>query len=133
MYKGNPVIPIEFLKELLPPPSSLGENYTGRTSIGCIFDGVKDGKPKRVFIYQVCDHAQCYKEVQAQAVSYTTGVPPIVGAMMLFKGAWGGKGVKNVEQFPSAPFLEELAKQGLPWHMKELAPGEQAELFAVKT
>jgi saccharopine dehydrogenase (NAD+, L-lysine forming) len=133
MYKGNPVIPIEFLKELLPPPSSLGENYTGRTSIGCIFDGVKDGKPKRVFIYQVCDHAQCYKEVQAQAVSYTTGVPPIVGAMMLFKGAWGGKGVKNVEQFASAPFLEELAKQGLPWHMKELAPGDQAELFAVKT
>ena len=133
MYKGNPVIPIEFLKELLPPPSSLGENYTGRTSIGCIFDGVKDGKKKRVFIYQVCDHAECYKEVQAQAVSYTTGVPPIVGAMMLFKGAWGGKGVKNVEQFPSKPFLDELAKQGLPWHMKELAETEQHELFGVKT
>ena len=133
MYKGHPVIPIEFLKELLPPPSSLGENYTGRTSIGCIFDGVKDGKAKRVFIYQVCDHAQCYKEVQAQAVSYTTGVPPVVGAMMLFKGTWGGRGVKNVEQFPSKPFLDELGKQGLPWHVKELAANEQDELFAVKT
>ena len=133
MYKGHPVIPIEFLKELLPPPSSLGENYTGRTSIGCIFDGVKDGKAKRVFIYQVCDHAQCYNEVQAQAVSYTTGVPPVVGAMMLFKGTWGGRGVKNVEQFPSKPFLDELGKQGLPWHVKELAANEQDELFAVKT
>ena len=133
MYKGNPVIPIEFLKELLPPPSSLGENYTGRTSIGCIFDGVKDGKNKRVFLYNVCDHAQCYKEVGAQAVSYTTGVPPIVGAMMLFKGAWGGKGVLNVEQLPSKPFLEELARQGLPWHVKELAANEQSDLFGAKT
>src|SRR6476469_2328283 len=93
MYKGNPVIPIEFLKELLPPPSSLGENYSGRTSIGCIFKGKKDGKQKRAFIYNVCDHAQCYKEVGAQAVSYTTGVPPVVGAMMLFKGHWKGDGV----------------------------------------
>ena len=133
MYKGKPVIPIEFLKELLPPPSSLGENYTGRTSIGCIFDGVKDGKNKRVFLYNVCDHAQCYKEVGAQAVSYTTGVPPIVGAMMLFKGAWGGKGVLNVEQLPSKPFLEELARQGLPWHVKELAANEQSDLFGAKT
>jgi saccharopine dehydrogenase (NAD+, L-lysine forming) len=133
MYKGNPVIPIEFLKELLPPPSSLAENYTGRTSIGCIFDGIKDGKPKRVFLYQVCDHAECNREVQAQAVSYTTGVPPVVGAIMLFRGIWGGTGVVNVEQLPSKPFLDELGKQGLPWHMKELAVGEQAELFAVKT
>ena len=133
LYKGRPVIPIEFLKELLPPPSSLGENYTGRTSIGCIFDGVKDGKAKRVFIYNVCDHAQCYKEVGAQAVSYTTGVPPVVGAMMLFSGAWGGTGVLNVEQLPSKPFLDELARQGLPWHVKELAANEQSDLFGVKT
>jgi saccharopine dehydrogenase (NAD+, L-lysine forming) len=133
MYKGNPVIPIEFLKELLPPPSSLAENYTGRTSIGCIFDGVKAGKQKRVFIYNVCDHAQCNREVQAQAVSYTTGVPPVVGAMMLFQGHWGGTGVMNVEQLPSKPFLDELAKQGLPWHVKDLAMTDQAELFAVVT
>jgi saccharopine dehydrogenase (NAD+, L-lysine forming) len=133
MYKGNPVIPMEFLKELLPPPSSLAENYTGRTSIGVIFDGIKDGRQKRVFIYNVCDHAQCNAEVQAQAVSYTTGVPPVVGAMMLFQGKWGGTGVVNVEQLPSKPFLDELAKQGLPWHVIELAPGDQSDLFAVKT
>ncbi|MEQ1612206.1 MAG: saccharopine dehydrogenase C-terminal domain-containing protein, partial [Hyphomicrobiaceae bacterium] len=133
MYKGNPVIPMEFLKELLPAPSSLGENYSGRTSIGCIFAGTKDGKPKRAIIYNVCDHADCYKETQAQAVSYTTGVPPVVGAMMLFKGAWKGAGVYNVEQLPSKPFMDEVGRQGLPWHMKEMGPAEQKELFAVKT
>jgi saccharopine dehydrogenase (NAD+, L-lysine-forming) len=133
MYKGNPVVPIEFLKELLPPPSSLGENYTGRTSIGCVFDGVKDGKRKRALIYNVCDHAESYREVGAQAVSYTTGVPPVVGAIQMFKGAWTGKGVFNVEQLPPKPFLDELGKQGLPWHVKELTTGDQAELLAVET
>jgi saccharopine dehydrogenase (NAD+, L-lysine-forming) len=133
MYKGTPVIPIEFLKELLPPPSSLGENYTGRTSIGCIFTGLKNGKEKRAIIYNVCDHAQCYKEVGAQAVSYTTGVPPVVGAMMLFKGHWKGAGVFNVEQLPSKPFMDEIGKQGLPWVMKEITEADQKELFAVKT
>ena len=133
MYKGTPVIPMEFLKELLPPPSSLGENYTGRTSIGCIFKGKKDGKEKRAFIWNVCDYAQCYKETGAQAVSYTTGVPPVVGAMMFFKGHWKGAGVFNVEQLPSKPFMDEIGKQGLPWQMAEIAEKDQAELFAVKT
>jgi saccharopine dehydrogenase (NAD+, L-lysine-forming) len=133
MYKGTPVIPMEFLKELLPPPSSLGENYTGRTSIGCIIDGSKDGQRKTVLIYNVCDHAQCYKETGAQAVSYTTGVPPVVGAMQMFQGAWTGRGVFNVEQLPSKPFLDELGKQGLPWHVKDMTPADQADLFAVKT
>jgi saccharopine dehydrogenase (NAD+, L-lysine forming) len=133
MYKGNPVIPMEFLKELLPPPSSLGANYTGRTSIGCIFTGQKDGKPKRAIIYNVCEHKDCYKETSAQAVSYTTGVPPVVGAMMLFKGHWKGAGVFNVEQLPSKPFMDEIGKQGLPWHMKEMTATEQKDLFAVKT
>jgi saccharopine dehydrogenase (NAD+, L-lysine-forming) len=133
MYKGTPVIPIEFLKELLPPPQSLGENYTGKTSIGCIIRGQKGGKDKTVIIYNVCDHAECYREVGAQAVSYTTGVPPVVGAMQMFKGAWSGKGVFNVEQLPPKPFLDELGKQGLPWHVKELAAGAQKELSAVKT
>jgi len=133
MYKGNPVIPMEFLKELLPPPSSLGENYTGRTSIGCIIDGTKDGRRKTTLIYNVCDHADCYKETGAQAVSYTTGVPPVVGAIQMFEGAWTGKGVFNVEQLPSKPFLDELGKQGLPWHVKDITPADQAELFAVKT
>jgi saccharopine dehydrogenase (NAD+, L-lysine-forming) len=133
MYKGNPVIPMEFLKELLPPPSSLGENYTGRTSIGVIVDGKKDGKRKTTLIYNVSDHAESYKETGAQAVSYTTGVPPVVGAIQMFKGAWTGKGVFNVEQLPSKPFLDELGKQGLPWHVKDITPADQAELFAVKT
>ncbi|HEX6001379.1 MAG TPA: saccharopine dehydrogenase family protein [Hyphomicrobiaceae bacterium] len=133
MYKGHPVIPMEFLKELLPPPSSLGEGYTGRTSIGCIFSGKNDGEPMRVMIYNVCDHAEAYKETGAQAVSYTTGVPPMVGAMMLFQGHWKGAGVYNVEQLPSKPFMEEIRKQGLPWHVRELGPGDQAQLFAVET
>ncbi|MGE5266862.1 MAG: saccharopine dehydrogenase family protein, partial [Deltaproteobacteria bacterium] len=123
----------EFLKELLPPPSSLGKGYTGKTSIGCIFVGKKNGKDKRAMIYNVCDHAKAFKETGAQAVSYTTGVPPVVGAMMMFKGAWKGKGVFNVEQLPSKPFMDEIGKQGLPWHVKELKVSDQADLFKVKT
>jgi saccharopine dehydrogenase (NAD+, L-lysine-forming) len=130
-FQGVDIIPIEFLKALLPEPSSLAENYSGKTSIGCIFQGVKDGKQVRHLIYNVCDHAICNQEAQAQAVSYTTGVPPVVGAMMLFQGHWQGKGVFNVEQLPSQPFLAELAKQGLPWHVRELKAGEQQALFAV--
>jgi saccharopine dehydrogenase (NAD+, L-lysine-forming) len=133
MYKGHPVIPMEFLKELLPPPSSLGKGYTGKTSIGCIFKGKKNGREKRVIIYNVCEHTQAYKETGAQAVSYTTGVPPVVGAMMMFNGSWTGKGVFNVEQLPSKPFMDEIGRQGLPWVMRELKAGEQKDLFAVKT
>jgi saccharopine dehydrogenase (NAD+, L-lysine-forming) len=133
MYKGTPVIPMEFLKELLPPPASLGEGYTGKTSIGCIIAGKKDGKDKRIIIYNVCHHADAYKETGAQAVSYTTGVPPVVGAMMLFRGHWKGAGVFNVEQFPPKPFMDEIGRQGLPWHLRELGPDEQNELFAVRT
>jgi saccharopine dehydrogenase (NAD+, L-lysine-forming) len=133
MYKGNPVIPMEFLKELLPPPSSLGENYKGKTSIGCIFVGKKNGKEKRAMIYNVCDHAKSYKETGAQAVSYTTGVPPVVGAMMMFQGHWKGKGVFNVEQLPSKPFMDEISKQGLPWHLIDVKKSDQKELFKVKT
>ena len=138
MYKGHPVNPMEFLKELLPPPSSLGANYTGRTSIGVIFTGKKNGKAKRTMIYNVCEHADCYKETGAQAVSYTTGVPPVVGAMMLFKGDWVAPdrqkgGVFNVEQLPSKPFMDEIAKQGLPWHVLDLKASDQKDLFKVKT
>ena len=133
LYKGTPVIPMEFLKCLLPEPSSLAAGYTGKTSIGCIFAGIKDGSMKRHIIWNVCDHAETNREVGAQAVSYTTGVPPVVGAMMVFKGAWAGRGVFNVEQLPPAPFLDELGTQGLAWHVRELATGEQSDLFAVKT
>jgi len=132
-YKGVDVIPMEFLKHLLPPPSSLAEGYTGKTSIGCVFTGIKNGKKKKHIIWNVCDHAETFKEVGAQAVSYTTGVPPVVGAMMMFKGIWKGKGVFNVEQLPPEPFLEELAKQGLPWHVKEIKKSDQEGLFKVKT
>lgn len=123
-HQGQKIIPIEFLKTLLPEPSSLAETYSGKTSIGCIMEGIKDGRPRRVMVYNVCDHAQTHREVGAQAVSYTTGVPALTGAIMLARGAWDPQpGVYNVEQFDPDPFLDELAKQGLPWHVKELEAG----------
>ena len=130
MYNGMEIIPIQFLKALLPEPSSLAENYTGKTSIGCILQGVKDGKPVTKIIYNICDHADCNREVKAQAVSYTTGVPAVTGAMMVMKGIWKGEGVFNVEQLPSVPFLEELAKQGLPWHVEDVNMDAQREVLA---
>lgn len=130
MHNGVEIIPIEFLKTLLPAPSSLAENYTGKTSIGCIIQGSKDGKESTQIIYNVCDHAETNKELGAQAVSYTTGVPAMTGAMMMFKGLWQGEGVFNVEQLPPEPFLEELAKQGLPWHVEQVSREEQKELLA---
>jgi len=117
MFEGRPIVPIKFLKALLPDPGSLGVNYKGKTSIGCIFEGVKSGKPKRLMIYNVCDHAECWKEVKAQAVSYTTGVPAMIGAMMIITGIWKGKGVFNMEQFDPDPFMEKLDIHGLPWEI----------------
>ncbi|HCD34438.1 MAG TPA: saccharopine dehydrogenase, partial [Phycisphaerales bacterium] len=119
-YNGTPVVPIELLKRLLPDPASLAKGYTGKTSIGTLIEGVKDGKPKKVFIYNCCDHAECYKEVGAQAVSYTTGVPAMIGAMMLMTGKWRKPGVWNMEQNDPTPFMEKLNIHGLPWHIKEL-------------
>ncbi len=133
MYKGTPVIPIEFLKELLPAPSSLAEDYSGKTSIGVIIRGTIDGERTARMIYNVCDHAETFKEVNAQAVSYTTGVPPVSGAAMFFSGQWSGKGVFNVEQFPARPFLDDVAKRGLPWHVIEVSDEDQAALFGVET
>jgi len=131
VYNGVEIIPLQFLKALLPEPSSLAENYTGKTSIGCIIRGVKGGKPAAYILYNVCDHAETYRELGAQAVSYTTGVPAATGAIMMMKGIWSGKGVFNVEELPPEPFLEEVSKQGLPWHAKRLdgeAYRELAEL-----
>lgn len=119
-YEGVDIVPLQFLKALLPEPSSLAENYHGKTSIGCIFEGIKDGKSRRAMVYNVCDHAKTYAEIKAQAVSYTTGVPAATGAIMLARGLWQGTGVMNVEQFDPDPFLDELARQGLAWHVKEL-------------
>ncbi len=115
LYEGREVIPLQFLKALLPDPGSLGENYTGKTNIGCVIEGTKkDGNRGRYYIYNVCDHAETYAEVKAQAVSYTTGVPAMIGAMMMLQGKWKQAGVYNMEEFDPAPFIEQLNKQGLP-------------------
>ena len=115
-FQGHKIIPLEFLKALLPEPGTLGQNYTGKTCIGCQLTGTKDGKPQTYFIYNVCDHAECFKEVKAQAVSYTTGVPVMLGGAMMLSGKWSGKGVFNMEQFDPDPFMEEIGKWGLPWN-----------------
>ena len=111
------IVPIQFLKAVLPNPGELGENYTGETSIGCRISGIgKDGKPLTYYIYNNCSHEAAYKETGTQGVSYTTGVPAMIGAMMFLKGEWRRPGVYNVEEFNPDPFMEQLAKQGLPWH-----------------
>ncbi len=117
MYNGMEIVPIQFLKAVLPNPGELGENYTGETSIGCRIRGIgKDGKPLTYYIYNNCSHEAAYKETGAQGVSYTTGVPAMTGAMMFLTGEWRRPGVHNVEEFNPDPFLEQLSKQGLPWH-----------------
>jgi len=114
-YEGCDVIPLRFLKSVLPEPASLGKGYSGKTVIGCVFDGMKDGKQKKTYIYNVCDHAECYKEIRAQAISYTTGVPAMIGAMLMLKGTWKGAGVFNMDQMVPDPMMELLPRYGLPW------------------
>ena len=114
-HKGQQIIPLEFLKTVLPNPEDLGDNYSGYTSIGCRIRGVKDGAERTYYIWNNCSHAAAYEETGAQGVSYTTGVPAMTGAMMLLTGEWGGSGVFNVEQFDPDPFLAKLAEHGLPW------------------
>ncbi|MBR6831677.1 MAG: saccharopine dehydrogenase family protein [Tidjanibacter sp.] len=115
MYNGVEIVPLQFLKAVLPDPKSLGSNYTGETSIGCRIKGIKDGKEHTYYIYNNCDHAEAYKETGTQAVSYTTGVPAALGAEMFAKGLWVMPGVHNVEEFDPDPFLELLGERGLPW------------------
>ncbi|KGE85321.1 MAG: saccharopine dehydrogenase C-terminal domain-containing protein [Phaeodactylibacter xiamenensis] len=114
-YNGMDVIPLEFLKAVLPDPGGLGENYTGQTSIGCRIKGIKDGKEKTYYIWNNCSHQAAFDETGAQGVSYTTGVPAALGAMMVLTGQWGGTGVFNVEEFNPDPFLDKLGEMGLPW------------------
>lgn len=115
-YGECEVIPVKFLEKLLPDPASLAKNYTGKTNIGCVVEGIdKDGKNRRYYIYNICDHAQCYLEVGSQGISYTAGVPPVTGAKMMLTGQWKGEGVFNVEQLDPDPFMAEVAKDGLPW------------------
>ena len=119
-HKGQKIIPIEFLKTLLPDPASLGPRTKGKTNIGIVAEGMKDGARKKIYIYQVSDHEKCYAEVQSQAVSYTTGVPAMIGAKLMLEGRWQGKGVFNMEELDPDPFMDEMNKQGLPWKVLEL-------------
>ena len=119
LYEGKEIVPLQFLKAVLPDPSSLGPRTKGKTNIGCIFTGTKDGKERSIYIYNTCDHQECYREVGSQAVAYTTGVPAMIGAMMLMTDVWKGPGVFNIEEFDPDPFMEALNQWGLPWKVEE--------------
>ena len=120
-FEGKKIVPLQFLKAVLPDPASLGPRTVGKTNIGCIIRGTKDGKPRTYYVYNVCDHQEAYREVGSQAVSYTTGVPAMIGAMMLMTGTWQGPGVFNMEEFDPDPFMDALNKWGLPWK-EDFAP-----------
>ncbi|MFH1798991.1 MAG: saccharopine dehydrogenase family protein [Candidatus Omnitrophota bacterium] len=114
-FEGQKIVPLKFLKSILPEPSSLGKNYKGKTNIGCMMEGQKGGKSKKIYIYNVCDHAECFREVKSQAISYTTGVPAMIGAMLMMTNVWKGSGVFNVEELDPDPFMDKLNIHGLPW------------------
>ncbi len=120
MYNGREIVPLQFLKTLLPDPGSLGPLTKGNTCIGCRATGLKDGEPKTFYIYNICSHEACYAEVKSQAISYTTGVPAMIGAKMVLEKKWAGKGVFNIEQMNPDPFMDDLNKYGLPWKVVEL-------------
>lgn len=116
LFEGKEIVPLQFLKAVLPDPASLGPRTKGKTNIGCLIEGLdKDGKPLKTYTYNVCDHEACYAEVESQAISYTTGVPAMIGGMMMVTGKWKQPGVWNMEQLDPDPFMEQLNKQGLPW------------------
>jgi len=123
-HKGMKIVPMEFLATLLPDPASLGPRTKGKTNIGIFAKGIKDGEEKAVYIYQITDHEKCYEEVMSQGVSYTTGVPAMIGAKLMLEGIWQGNGVFNMEEFDPDPFMEELMVQGLPWKVMELGADE---------
>tara|TARA_R110002073_G_scaffold102918_5_gene233316 strand:+ start:3240 stop:4451 length:1212 start_codon:yes stop_codon:yes gene_type:complete len=128
-YQGQSIVPIQFLAHLLPDPSTLGPRTKGRTCIGCIVRGVKDGREKVMYLYNVCDHEACYQEVQSQAISYTTGVPAMIGAKMILEGKWRQPGVWNVEQCDPDPFMDDMNRYGLPWKVIELNPGFHLDIL----
>jgi len=127
-HKGMKIVPMEFLATLLPDPASLGPRTKGKTNIGVFAKGIKDGEEKTVYIYQVTDHEKCYAEVLSQGVSYTTGVPAMIGAKLMLEGKWQANGVYNMEEFDPDPFMEELNKQGLPWKVMELGANEDRRI-----
>jgi saccharopine dehydrogenase (NAD+, L-lysine-forming) len=118
-FEGHKIVPLKFLKAVLPDPGSLAKNYTGKTSIGCVIEGLKDNKFQRKFIYNICDHTKTYKEVGSQAISYTTGVPAMIGAKMMLSNTWKKAGVYNIEEFDPDPFMDDLNKFGLPWEIAD--------------
>ncbi len=120
-YKGVEIVPLRFLKEVLPEPASLGPLTQGRTCIGCLCRGVRDGREKALYVYNICSHEAAYREVGSQAISYTTGVPAMIGAMMMLTGTWNKPGVWNMEDFDPDPFMEALNRHGLPWTAVEVA------------
>lgn len=120
VYEGQEVIPLQFLKTVLPDPASLGERTKGKTCIGCIISGKKDGNNKTIYIYNICDHEDCFEEVNSQAISYTTGVPAMIGAKQILNGDWKQEGVWNIEQLDPDSFMEDLNRYGLPWQIVEL-------------
>ncbi|HEX5330964.1 saccharopine dehydrogenase family protein [Sulfuricurvum sp.] len=119
-HQGMKIVPMEFLKTLLPDPASLGPRTKGKTNIGIVAEGLKDGKKRKIYIYQVKDHEECYAEVKSQGVSYTTGVPAVIGAKLMVEGKWSGKGVFNMEQLDPDFFMDEMNTQGLPWNVIEM-------------
>ncbi len=121
-FNGQQIVPLQFLKALLPEPSTLGPRTRGKTCIGCDVTGIKDGKPRRMYLYQICDHQACYREVGSQAISYTTGVPAMIGAKMMLQGTWHRPGVWNMEEFDPDPFMDDMNRYGLPWSVIELEP-----------
>ena len=121
LYEGQEIVPLQFLKAVLPEPSGLGETTKGKTCIGNIVSGTHEGKPKTVYLYNVCDHEDCFAEVGSQAVSYTTGVPAMIGASLILDKSWRKPGVWNMEQFDPDPFMDRLNLYGLPWHVTELS------------
>jgi len=126
--KGVEIAPIEFLRAVLPDPASLGPLTKGKTNIGCVISGVKDGKPRKIYIYNVCVHEECFAETNSQAISYTTGVPAMVGALMMISKEWEGKGVFNVEELNPDPFMKAVSENGLPWKVVELSTEESYNL-----
>lgn len=131
LYKGVEIVPLQFLKAVLPNPGDLGKTTHGKTCIGCVLQGKKDGQYKALYIYNICDHEACFREVGSQAVSYTTGVPAAIGASLILSGAWSGEGVFNMEQNDPDPFMDALSRYGLPWQCIELSR-EQAESLCIE-
>jgi len=120
LYQGQEIIPLQFLKAVLPDPGGLGERTKGKTCIGNIITGSKNGEQITRYLFNVCDHEACFREVGSQAVSYTTGVPAMIGASLMLQGTWKGEGVFNMEQLDPDPFMDMLNQHGLPWELHPL-------------